>query len=49
MHDYVNVEYIELWDIILDGPYIPTKEVDDGDHSTTVVKTRKEYNEADRK
>ncbi|XP_049349519.1 uncharacterized protein LOC125814108 [Solanum verrucosum] len=49
MHDYINAEDTELWDIILDGPYIPTKEVKDGELTTTVVKTRKEYNEMDRK
>lgn len=49
MHDYINAEDSELWDIILDGPYIPTKEVNDGELTTTVVKTRKYYNEADRK
>lgn len=36
-------------DIFLDEPYIPTKEVKYGDLTTTVVKTKKYYNEADRK
>ena len=49
MHDYINAEDTELWDVILDEPYIPTKEVKDGELTTTVVKTRKEYNEMDRK
>ncbi|XP_049406323.1 uncharacterized protein LOC125869989 [Solanum stenotomum] len=49
MHDYINAEGSELWDIILDGPYIPTKEMKDGELTTIVVKTRKDYNEADRK
>ncbi|XP_049405388.1 uncharacterized protein LOC125868860 [Solanum stenotomum] len=49
MHDYINAEDIELWDIILDGPYIPTKEMKDGELTTTVVKTKKDYNEADMK
>ncbi|XP_049361978.1 uncharacterized protein LOC125826663 [Solanum verrucosum] len=49
MHDYINAEDTELWDIILDGPYIPVKEVKDGETTTSMVKTRKEYNEADRK
>ncbi|XP_049399696.1 uncharacterized protein LOC125863713 [Solanum stenotomum] len=49
MHDYINTEDTELWDIILDGPYIPTKEVKVGELTTTIVKTRKEYNEMDRK
>ncbi|XP_059310050.1 uncharacterized protein LOC132061215 [Lycium ferocissimum] len=37
----------ELWDIICDGPYIPVHTSEDG--KKTTVKTRKEYNEADRK
>lgn len=49
MHDYINAEDAKLWDIILDGPYIPTKEVKDGELITEVVKARKEYNEAYRK
>lgn len=49
MHDYINAENTELWDIILDGLYISIKEVNDGELTTTVVKTRKEYNETDRK
>ncbi|XP_015158487.1 uncharacterized protein [Solanum tuberosum] len=47
--DYINAEDTELWDVIHDGPYIPTKEVKDGELTTTVVKPRKEYNEMDRK
>uniref|UniRef100_A0A0V0GV56 Putative ovule protein n=1 Tax=Solanum chacoense TaxID=4108 RepID=A0A0V0GV56_SOLCH len=42
MHDYINAEDSELWDIILDGPYIPTKEVKDGELTTNVVKTKKD-------
>ncbi|WMV08056.1 hypothetical protein MTR67_001441 [Solanum verrucosum] len=49
MHDYINVEDIELWDVILDGPYIPTKDVLDGDLTKVIPKTRREYNEADKK
>ncbi|KAH0689613.1 hypothetical protein KY289_016971 [Solanum tuberosum] len=49
MHDYINAEDSELWDIILDGPYIPIKEMKNGELTTTVVKTRKDYDEADRK
>ena len=29
MHDYINAEDYELWDVILDGPYVPLKEVKD--------------------
>ncbi|XP_019233150.1 PREDICTED: uncharacterized protein LOC109213778 [Nicotiana attenuata] len=37
----------ELWDVICDGPYVPTKKV--GDPPVTMPKTWKEYNDADRK
>ncbi|XP_016479015.1 uncharacterized protein LOC107800369 [Nicotiana tabacum] len=39
------VEYSELWDVIYDGPFIPTKTI--GDLVVIVPKTRKEYNDAD--
>ncbi|XP_070002780.1 uncharacterized protein [Nicotiana sylvestris] len=47
MHDFVMAEDSELWDIICDGPYFPTKAV--GDLSLTMPKTRKEYTDADKK
>ncbi|XP_070015497.1 uncharacterized protein [Nicotiana sylvestris] len=47
MHDFIMPEDSELWDIICDGPYIPTKAV--GDLPLTMSKTRKEYIDADRK
>ncbi|XP_075103849.1 uncharacterized protein LOC142178407 [Nicotiana tabacum] len=37
----------ELWDIICDGPFVPMKT--SGDPEVTVLKTRKEFNDADRK
>ncbi|XP_070032693.1 uncharacterized protein [Nicotiana tomentosiformis] len=37
----------ELWDVICDRPYVPTKNV--GEPAVMVPKTRKEYNDADRK
>ncbi|XP_075098044.1 uncharacterized protein LOC142175359 [Nicotiana tabacum] len=40
-------EDYELWDVICDGPYVPTKKV--GEPVVMVPKTRKEYNDADRK
>lgn len=49
MHDYIIAEDSQLWDVILDVPYIPTNEVKDGELTTTVVKTRKGYNEANKK
>ncbi|XP_049342929.1 uncharacterized protein LOC125807259 [Solanum verrucosum] len=49
MHDYINAKDTELWDVILDGPYIPTKDVKYGELTTIVIKTKKEYNETDKK
>ncbi|XP_075101832.1 uncharacterized protein LOC142177259 [Nicotiana tabacum] len=37
----------ELWDVICDGPFVPTKT--SGDPAVTIPKTRKEFNDADRK
>ncbi|XP_019236240.1 PREDICTED: uncharacterized protein LOC109216534 [Nicotiana attenuata] len=49
-----NVKLIEalikqgfLWDVICDGPYVPTKNL--GDPPIAIPKTRKEFNDADRK
>ncbi|XP_070011150.1 uncharacterized protein [Nicotiana sylvestris] len=47
MHDFIMVEDSELWDVICDDPYVPTKKV--GDPPVITPKTRKEYNDADRK
>nr|XP_016490487.1 PREDICTED: uncharacterized protein LOC107810242 [Nicotiana tabacum] len=47
MHDFIMAEDSELWDVICDGPYVPTKKV--GEPAVMVPKTRKEYNDADRK
>nr|XP_009761716.1 PREDICTED: uncharacterized protein LOC104213861 [Nicotiana sylvestris] len=47
MHDFIMVEDSELWDVICDGPFVPMKTVGEG--TVTVPKTRKEYNDADRK
>nr|XP_016474947.1 PREDICTED: uncharacterized protein LOC107796668 [Nicotiana tabacum] len=41
------VEDSELWDVICDGPYVPTKKV--RDPTVTLPKTRKEYNDVDMK
>ncbi|XP_009785929.2 uncharacterized protein LOC142165208 [Nicotiana tabacum] len=40
-------EDYELWDVICDGPFVPTKT--SGDPAIIVPKTRKEFNDADRK
>ncbi|XP_070035645.1 uncharacterized protein [Nicotiana tomentosiformis] len=47
MHDFIMAEDSELWDVIFDGPYVQTKKV--GEPVVMVPKTRKEYNDADRK
>lgn len=47
MHNFIMAEDSELWDVICDGPYVPTKKV--GEPAVMVPKTRKEYNDADRK
>ncbi|XP_009796921.1 uncharacterized protein LOC142170511 [Nicotiana tabacum] len=46
-HDFIMVEDSELWDVICDGPYIPTKNAED--LLLTMPKTRKEYTDADMK
>ena len=48
MHDFIMAEDSELWDIILDGPYIPMKEVKESEITRLVPKTRTEYNEAEK-
>ncbi|XP_059284856.1 uncharacterized protein LOC132038154 [Lycium ferocissimum] len=47
MHDYLMAGDSELWNIILDGPFIPTKIGEATGKS--VKKHRKEYSETDRK
>ncbi|XP_070020787.1 uncharacterized protein LOC142181037 [Nicotiana tabacum] len=37
----------ELWDIICDGPFVPTKNL--GDPAVDIPKMRKEFNDVDRK
>ncbi|XP_075097858.1 uncharacterized protein LOC142175177 [Nicotiana tabacum] len=47
MHDFIMVEDCELWDIICDGPYVPTKVLEELPFS--MEKTSKEYTEAEKK
>ncbi|XP_075101076.1 uncharacterized protein LOC142176738 [Nicotiana tabacum] len=47
MHDSIMAEDSELWDVICDGPFVPMKTIGEG--TVIVPKTRKEYNDADRK
>ncbi|XP_070048832.1 uncharacterized protein [Nicotiana tomentosiformis] len=47
MHDFIMAEDSELWDVICDGPFIPTKT--SSNPAVTIPKTRKEFIDADRK
>ena len=40
MHDYLMAEDSELWDIILDGPFVLMMEEKDGEKTITVPKPR---------
>ncbi|XP_015162449.1 uncharacterized protein [Solanum tuberosum] len=48
MYDYSMAEDNELCDVILDGPYIPTKDVKEGDVTRVIPKSRREYDEVDK-
>nr|XP_009784345.1 PREDICTED: uncharacterized protein LOC104232771 [Nicotiana sylvestris] len=47
MHSFIMAEDLKLWDVICDGPFVPIKTI--GEVTTAVPKTRKEYNNGDRK
>ncbi|XP_015057420.1 uncharacterized protein LOC107003608 [Solanum pennellii] len=49
MDDFLMVEDSELWDIVLDRPFIPMIEEKDGEKTRLVPKPRQKYDEADRK
>ena len=49
MHDFLIAEDSELWDIVLDGPFIPMIEEKDGEKTRLVPKPRQKYDEAHRK
>lgn len=49
INDYINTKETELWDVILYGCYIHTKDVIDREINKVIPKTRKEYNEVERK
>ena len=49
MHDYLMDEDSELWDIVLDGPFISMMEERDGEKTSLVPKPRQKYDESDRK
>ncbi|XP_009780971.1 uncharacterized protein LOC142163088 [Nicotiana tabacum] len=47
MNDFIMAEDSELWDVICDGPFVPTKNL--GDPTVAIPNMRKEFNDADRK
>ncbi|XP_075111718.1 uncharacterized protein LOC142181926 [Nicotiana tabacum] len=47
MHDFIMAEDCELWDIICNGPYVPTRVMEELPFS--MAKTSKEYTDADKK
>ena len=49
MHDFLMAEDSELWDIVLDGPFIPIIEEKDGENTRLVPNPRRKYDEDDRK
>ena len=49
MHDFLMAQHSELWDIVLDGPFIPMIEEKNGEKPRLVPKTRQKYDEPDRK
>lgn len=49
MHNYINVEHTDMWDVILDRPYFPTRYVIDEELIKVIPRTRREFNEVDSK
>ncbi|XP_075076730.1 uncharacterized protein LOC142163355 [Nicotiana tabacum] len=47
IHDFIMDEDSELWDVIFDGPFVPTKNF--GDAPIAIPMTRKEFDDAARK
>ncbi|XP_070037229.1 uncharacterized protein [Nicotiana tomentosiformis] len=47
VHNFIMAEDSELWDVICDGSFVPTKTI--GDPVVTFPKTRNELNDVDRK
>ncbi|KAH0666161.1 hypothetical protein KY285_027367 [Solanum tuberosum] len=41
-------EDIEVWDVICEGPYVPTMKVKVGEITRVIPKTRKQYNDSDK-
>ena len=49
MNCYLMAMDNKLWDIMLDGLFIPTTKVKDSEITRVVLKTRQQYNEEDKK
>lgn len=49
MHDFIMTEDCELWDVIEDGPFIPTKLVKVGDVTLNVPKIIRKYAKTDKR
>ncbi|XP_069154614.1 uncharacterized protein [Solanum lycopersicum] len=49
MHDFLMDEDSEIWDIVLDGSFIPMIEEKDGERTRLAPKPRQKYDKADRK
>ncbi|XP_009796753.1 uncharacterized protein LOC142182304 [Nicotiana tabacum] len=47
MHDFIMDEDSELWNVISDEPFVPTKNL--GESGVVIPKTWKEFNDTDRK
>ncbi|XP_075111727.1 uncharacterized protein LOC142181935 [Nicotiana tabacum] len=47
MHNFNKAEDSDLWDVICDGPFVPTKNL--GDPVVAIPKTMNDYNDTDRK
>ncbi|XP_075108872.1 uncharacterized protein LOC142180711 [Nicotiana tabacum] len=47
MHNFIMAEDSELWDVICDKPFVLTKNL--GKSGVVIHKTRKEFNDTDRK
>ncbi|XP_069152768.1 uncharacterized protein [Solanum lycopersicum] len=49
MHDFLMAEDNEIWEIVLDGPFIPMIQEKNGEKTRLVPKPRQKYDEADKK
>lgn len=49
MYDFTMVDHCDFWNVIKDGPFGPTKPVKDGEVTYNVHKSRKEFDDANRR